>query len=132
VVHCTGPLLWQIFPHILFQLSSFYVCQLVWVQWVILSKLRALFASPRDVPHGRVVMKSNTDNHPLSYEHILSVATKFLTHCIGWLQMVVCPPGSKQYCDPYCLPGGVRFLHTDCRITLDISMVLGMTFALRI
>jgi hypothetical protein len=77
-------------------------------------------------------MKSNTGNHPLSCEQILSVNMKSFTHCVVWVPMVVCPPGSKQYCDPYRFPGGVRFLYTDCRISLDIPTVLGMTFTLRI
>jgi hypothetical protein len=57
--------------------------------YVLFSQVREL------VP--RVVMESNTDDHPLDCEHILSMDMKFLTHYIGWLQMVVRPPGSRQY-----------------------------------
>ena len=48
--------------------NPFMSADLSGVRWVILSELRALLASPRVVPYGRVVMKSNTDDHPLSCE----------------------------------------------------------------
>lgn len=91
-------------------LESFYVCWHIGVWWIILSELRALLASPRVVPHGRVVMKSNTDDRSLSCEQILSMDTKSFTHCIRWLQMNMCPPGSKQYCVSYRSPGGIWLL----------------------
>ena len=64
------------------------------MQWLIPSEIPVLLASPGVVPHGRVVLKSNTDDRPLSCEQILSVDTKSFTLCIGWLQMAVCPPDS--------------------------------------